>query len=74
MATANVPRRPAPGTLRYRITFVASLLGLALAAGAIDAAYWQHVEFLNKGDELGRNLQHLNMIDQPKKGAGHVER
>ena len=56
---------------KYKTVTVASLAGLALAAGVFVLAYQQHVELMNDGNEVGQRLQSLDMIG---KGDAHAER
>ncbi|MDX6960994.1 hypothetical protein SJ257_25230 [Citrobacter freundii] len=72
MATDNVKRRAAPGISKYCITFGLSLAALALAGGVIVFSYWQHVELLTAGDQVGASLERLGLPHQ--EGAQHEQR
>ncbi|MBU0885393.1 hypothetical protein RTH74_24030 [Pseudomonas sp. zfem001] len=58
---------------KYRITVTAALVGLALAGWMIQAAYSQHVQVLNIGDQTGERLQMRDLIEH-QEGAQHEKR
>lgn len=73
MATANVNGRVIPGISKYRITLFASLTAFVVAVCVLVFAYWQHVELLNQGNQIGRRLEKLG-LPSATEGAQHEPR
>lgn len=55
---------------KYRLTIGAAIVGLALAGWMIQAAYSQHIQVLNIGDQTGERLQMRDLIEH-QEGAQH---
>lgn len=70
MADTNLTREEQRARTKYRMAFAAAVAMFAAAAALCGLAYWQHVELLNGGDELGTRMLRLGSV--LGEGAHHV--
>lgn len=73
MAGQHITRVARRDLTKYRVTFAAAVIGLALAGWMMDAAYQQHVRVLQIGDDTGERLQMRGLIKH-QEGAQHEQR
>ncbi|VWC45966.1 hypothetical protein BAR24066_07364 [Burkholderia arboris] len=59
MADTNLTRDELRARTKYRMVIAAAGVMLVAAVVLCGLAYWQHIELLNKGDELGTRMLRL---------------
>ena len=73
MATCNVTGGTRRELTKYRVTFAAAVIGLAVAGWMFQTAYEQHIKVLQIGDQTGERLQMRGLIQNPE-GGQHEQR
>ena len=58
---------------KYRVTFAAAVIGLAVAGWMFQTAYEQHIKVLQIGDKSGELLQ-MRGLTAHQEGAQHEQR
>lgn len=73
MAETNVTGGARRELTKYRVTFAAAVIGLAVAGWMFQAAYVQHIKVLRIGDQSGEALQ-MRGLTAHQEGAQHEQR
>ena len=73
MADSNVTGGARRELTKYRATFAAAVIGLAVAGWMFQTAYEQHIKVLQIGDDTGDRLQ-MRGLDHDQEGAQHEQR
>lgn len=73
MAETNVTGGARRELTKYRVTFAAAVIGLAVSGWMFQTAYEQHIKVLQIGDQTGERLQMRGLI-QHQEGAQHEQR
>ena len=73
MADTNVTGGARRELTKYRATFAAAVIGLAVAGWMFQTAYEQHIKVLQIGDDTGQRLQ-MRGLNHDQEGAEHGQR
>ena len=73
MADTNVTGGARRELTKYRVTFAAAVIGLAVAGWMFQTAYEQHIKVLQIGDDTGQRLQ-MRGLNHDQEGAQHEQR